>query len=84
MGTTDWDPYARHSMRQVTYEHECGCFCSRLFHPDGELLELRLQVCEDCMNNFSNDIQLKLSSETAQLTIPLPSPRATGGETYHG
>jgi len=65
--------------RQVTYEHECGCYCSRMFHPDGELLELRLQVCEDCMNHFSNDIQLRLSSESAQLTIPLPSPEGDRG-----
>jgi len=50
-----------------------------MFHPDGELLELRLQVCEDCMNHFSNDIQLRLSSESAQLTIPLPSPEGDRG-----
>jgi len=65
---TDIRPY-----RQVSYEHQCGCYCSRLFHPDGELLEIRLQVCEDCMNLFSEDIELRLTSAQAQLTLPLPS-----------
>lgn len=66
-------------MREVHYEARCGCWCSRLYHPDGELLELRLQVCEDCMSKFHEALVLQIASETEQLTLPLPSPEGDRG-----
>lgn len=67
--------------RKCFEEAVCGCWTQSLFHPDGELLELHTYICEHHMAMAALAIEMHIRSENAQLTLPLPSPRATGGET---
>lgn len=67
----------------VEQEAACGCWVSRSFHPDGELLELHVQICEAHMNSLSEDIELRVRSETDQLTLPLPSPEGDRGRDHN-
>lgn len=60
--------------REVIREAECGCWTSCLFAFDGELLELKLLICEHHMDLASADMELRLSGANSQLTLPLPSP----------
>jgi len=59
--------------KEVTREAECGCWTSCLYAPDGELLELKLLICEKHMNLASEDMELRVRSAADQLTLPLPS-----------
>jgi len=54
-------------------EAECGCWTETVHHPDGELLELHVQICERHMNLAFEELDLRLTGEKAQLTLPLPS-----------
>lgn len=60
---------------EVTREAECGCWTSCLFAEDGELLELKLLVCEHHMDLALSDMELRVASANSQLTLPLPSPQ---------
>lgn len=80
--TSQVRPYLTPSLgSEHVREAECGCWSSCLFAPDGELLELHVVICDMHMDLAMSDMELRLSSAKAQLTLPLPSPRATGGET---
>lgn len=71
------------SQPQAGFEHtreaECGCWSSCLFAPDGELLELKVLICEHHMNLASADMELRIRSANDQLTLPLPSPEGDRG-----
>jgi hypothetical protein len=69
--------------REVTREAECGCWSSCLFAPDGELLELKVLICEDHMNLASSDMELRIRSAGDQLTLPLPSAEGDRERVNH-
>lgn len=58
----------------------CQCYKELLYHEDGELLELHVYICEKHMDMASQAIELALRGENMQLTLPLPSRSASGGE----
>jgi len=61
-------------------EAECGCYSEVDRAEDGELIELRVQVCETHMNIAFDELELRVHGEKAQLTLPLPSSADGQGE----
>lgn len=51
----------------------CDCFWETLQHPDGELLELHVHICELHMLEASKELDLRVSRAIEQLTLELPS-----------
>lgn len=62
-----------------TRELECGCQYTTLHHPDGELLEFSLQICEQHMDISYKEAMIYLNGAQAQLTLPLSSPEGDRG-----
>jgi len=60
-------------------EAECGCYSEVERAPGGELLELRVQVCETHMDIAFDELTLAIAGEKSQLTLPLPSPEGDRG-----
>lgn len=54
-------------------EAECGCYSEVERAPDGELIELHVQVCEAHMNIAFDELELRVHGVKSQLTLELPS-----------
>lgn len=54
-------------------EAECGCWSEIVIAPEGELLEVHVQVCEAHMNIAYDELDLRVRSANSQLTLELPS-----------
>lgn len=74
--------YVPNANTEHVHEMECGCFYETLHHPDGDLLELRVQICETHMAMSYEEFLLHAVSVSDQLTLELPSRDGRPGDDY--
>lgn len=63
-------------------EAECGCWSEVVLAPDGEMIELHVQVCETHMNIAFDELELRVHGAKSQLTLELPSPEGDRGRDH--